>query len=110
MNCPGKIGNCLEIRDVEHVSAVGPWQEKRLRFEWREIPSARFLMNWNYYEAPNQMFVENVDGRGIVVTVRWALMKAPPAQLAELLNRWLEQCQNLTFKKSGSGGRRLQPT
>jgi len=105
-----KVGKCLESVDVESVLPVQTWQEKRLRFEWLEKPSDKFLANWNYLQAPNQMFVEDIDETGIVVTVRWALMQQPVEKIAEYLNNWLAKCDALDFKKSGIGGRRLQPT
>ena len=107
---PGKVGKALDVTDVEQVTPVGTWTEKRLRYEWAHRPSARFLMNWNAYEAPNQMFLEDLNETGLTLTVRWALMKETPDQLAARLNRWLDECENLTFRKSGGGGRRLQPT
>lgn len=103
-----KVGKCVEATDVEAVLPVQSWQEKRLRFEWAEKPSAEFLMNWNVYEGPNQMFVEDLDDTGVVVTVRWALMQQPPEKIAEYLNNWLAKCESGTWKPSGIGGRRLQ--
>ncbi len=103
-----KVGKCLDTTNVEAVLPVQTWQEKRLQFEWAEKPSAEFLMNWNFHEAPNQMFVEDITDTGIAVTVRWALMEKPPEKIAEYLNNWLAKCETASWKQSGGGGRRLQ--
>lgn len=105
-----KVGRCVEATEVETVLPVQTWKEKRLRYEWVEPPSPHFLMNWNFYEGPNQMFIEDVDDLGITVTARWALMEKTPEQLAEYLNNWLAKCETGTWKPSGHGGRRLQST
>jgi hypothetical protein len=107
INMDGKVGKCVENVDVERVLPVGSAQEKRLRFEWEQKPSEKFLMTWNQDMEPNSMFVEEVNDEGITVTVRWALMKETPEQIAERLNRWLEQVEEGNFRRSGIGGRHL---
>jgi hypothetical protein len=107
LNMAGKVGKCVEVLDVERVLPVGSAQEKRLRFEWEQEPSEKFLMTWNQDMEPNSMFVEEVNDEGITVTVRWALMKETPEQIAERLNRWLEQVEEGNFRRSGIGGRHL---
>jgi hypothetical protein len=104
----GQVGKLVSAEDVEQVLPVGAWKEKRLRFEWVNKPSPAFLMNWNYYEAPNSMFVDDLDEAGISVTVRWGLMNQPPETIAELINNWLQQCETGAWKPSGPGGKRLQ--
>jgi hypothetical protein len=103
----GRVGKCVEVADVERVLPIATAQEKRLRFEWERKPSDAFLMNWNYYMEPNSMFVEEIDERGITVTVRWALMKESPEKIAALINRWLEQVEEGKFRKSGWSGTRI---
>ena len=103
----GKVGKWLETVDVEHVLPVGSAQEKRLRFAWEQVPSDRFLMTWNQYMEPNSMFVEDVNDEGMTVTVRWALMKETPEQIAARMNHWLEQVEEGKFRRSGIGGRHL---
>ena len=103
----GKVGKCLESLDVERVLPVGSAQEKRLRFEWEQIPSEKFLMTWNQCMEPNSIFLEDVTDEGITVTVRWALMKEMPEQIAGRLNHWLEQVEEGKFRRSGIGGRHL---
>jgi hypothetical protein len=103
----GNVGKCLDVVDVERVLPVGTSQEKRLRFAWEQEPSEQFLMSWNQYMEPNSMFVEDVSDEGIVVTVRWALMKETPEQIAARLNRWLEQVEQGKYRRSGIGGRHL---
>jgi hypothetical protein len=103
----GKVGKCVENVDVERVLPVGSAQEKRLRFEWEQKPSEKFLMTWNQDMEPNSMFIEDVNDEGITVTVRWALMKETPEQIAARLNHWLEQVEEGKFRRSGIGGRHL---
>ena len=105
----GKVGKCVETVDVERVLPlpVGSSQEKRLRFEWEEPPTEQFLMTWNQCMEPNSLFVEDVNDEGITVTVRWALMKETPEQIAALLNRWLEQVEEGKYRHSGISGRHL---
>lgn len=104
----GKVGKCVEAVDVERVLPVATTTEKRLRFEWEQLPSEAFQMNWNFHMEPNQMFVERLDETGLTVTVRWGLMGQPPEKIAELINGWLEKCETGTYKRSGDGGNRLQ--
>ncbi len=103
----GKVGKCLDVVDVERVLPVGTSQEKRLRFQWEQAPSEQFLMSWNQYMEPNSVFVEDVSTEGITVTVRWALMKETPEQIATRLNRWLEQVEEGKYRHSGISGRHL---
>jgi len=103
----GKVGKCLDVVDVERVLPVGTSQEKRLRFAWEQAPSEPFLMSWNQYMEPNSIFVEDISDEGIVVTVRWALMKETPEQIAARLNRWLEQVEEGKYRRSGISGRHL---
>jgi hypothetical protein len=103
----GRVGQCLEVVDVERVLPVGSAREKRLRFQWQRRPSEKFLMTWNQFMEPNSMFVQDVDDVGITVVVRWALMEEPPEKIAERLNRWLEQVEEGKFRRSGIGGRHL---
>jgi hypothetical protein len=103
----GKVGKCLDVTDVERVLPVGTSQEKRLRFAWEQKPSEAFLMSWNQYMEPNSVFVEDVSDEGIVVTVRWALMKETPEQIAARLNRWLAQVEEGKYRHSGISGRHL---
>jgi len=103
----GKVGKCVETVDVERVLPIGSAQEKRLRFEWEQKPSEKFLMAWNQCMEPNSMFVEDVSEQGIAVTVRWALMQETPEQIAARLNRWLEQVEEGRFRQSGISGRHL---
>jgi hypothetical protein len=109
INLDGKVGKCVETVDVERVlpSPVGTSQEKRLRFEWEQKPSERFLMTWNQNMEPNSLFVEDVNDEGIAVTARWALMKETPEQIAARLNRWLEQVEEGKYRHSGISGRHL---
>lgn len=103
----GKVGKCIEATDVERVLPIATSHEKRLRFTWETRPSQEFLMNWNQHMEPNSLFVEDLDERGITVTVRWALMKEQPEQIAERLNRWLEMVEQGKFRSSGIDGRHL---
>ena len=103
----GKVGKCVETVDVERVLPVDTSQEKRLRFGWEQRPSEHFLMAWNQYMEPNSMFIEDVSDDGITVTVRWALMKETPEQIAARLNRWLEQVEEGNYRHSGISGRHL---
>ena len=103
----GKVGKCVEVVDVERVLPVGSSREKRLRFEWEQPPSERFLMTWNQAMEPNSMFVEEINDEGITVTVRWALMQETPEQIAARLNRWLQQVEESKFRPSGISGRHL---
>lgn len=103
----GKLGKCVETVDVERVLPVGSAREKRLRFEWEQKPSEKFLMTWNQCMEPNSMFVEDVNDEGITVTVRWALMQEAPKQIAARLNHWLEQVEEGKFRQSGTSGRHL---
>lgn len=73
----GKLGKFVESVDIERVLPVGTAMEKRMRFEWETRPSDKYLMSWNQLMEPNSIFVENVDEKGMTVTVRWALMKEP---------------------------------
>ena len=106
-NVVGKLGKFVESVDVERVLPIATAQEKRMRFEWEQAPSSRFLMNWNKSMEPNSIFIEDVDDAGMTVTVRWALMKETPEKIRELLNRWLEKIETGTFRPSGEGGRRI---
>ncbi|HUI06566.1 MAG TPA: hypothetical protein VL486_06135 [Verrucomicrobiae bacterium] len=103
----GKVGKCVETVDVERVLPVASAQEKRLRFEWEQKPTEKFLMAWNQYMEPNSIFVEDVNDEGITVTVRWALMQETPEQIAARLNHWLEQVEDGKFRRSGISGRHL---
>ena len=103
----GKVGKCVETVDVERVLPVGTSQEKRLRFEWEQKPAEAFLMTWNQHMEPNSMFVEGISNEDITVTVRWALMKETPDQIAARLNRWLEQVEDGEYRRSGISGRHL---
>jgi hypothetical protein len=103
----GKVGKCVETVDVERVLPIDTAQEKRLRFEWEQLPSDHFLMSWNQYMEPNSIFLEDVSEEGITVTVRWALMKETPEQIAARLNHWLEQVQEGDYRHSGISGRHL---
>jgi len=103
----GKVGKCVETVDVERVLPIDTSQEKRLRFEWEQRPSENFFMTWNQYMEPNSMFIEDVSDEGIAVTVRWALMKETPVQIAARLNRWLEQVEEGKYRHSGISGRHL---
>lgn len=109
INMDGKVGKCVETVDVERVlpMPIGTAQEKRLRFEWEVKPSERFFMSWNQYMEPNSVFVEDVSNEEITVTVRWALMKEAPEQIAVRLNRWLEQVEEGNYRPSGGSGRHL---
>src|SRR6266436_1641100 len=106
-NMDGKVGKCVETVDVERVLPIGTSQEKRMRFEWEQKPAEQFLMTWNQYMEPNSIFVEDVSDEGITVTVRWALMKETPEQIAARLNRWLEQVEDGKYRHSGISGRHL---
>jgi len=103
----GKVGKCVETVDVEKVLPIGTSQEKRLRFEWERQPSDHFLMSWNQHMEPNSIFVEDVSDEGITVTVRWALMKETPEQIAARLNRWLAEVEEGKYRRSGISGRHL---
>jgi len=103
----GKVGKCLEVVDVERVLPIDTAQEKRLRFAWEQKPSEHFLMMWNQYMEPNSIFLEDVSNEDITVTVRWALMKETPEQIAARLNRWLEQIEEGKYRQSGISGRHL---
>ncbi len=103
----GRVGKCLEVVDVERVLPIDTAQEKRLRFAWEQMPSEHYLMTWNQYMEPNSMFVEDVSEEGMTVTVRWALMKETPEQIAARINRWLEQVEEGNYRHSGTSGRHL---
>jgi hypothetical protein len=103
----GEIGKCVETVDVERVLPIDTSQEKRMRFEWERKPSEHFLMTWNQSMEPNSIFVEDISNEGITVTVRWALMKEAPEQIAARLNRWLEQVEDGNYRHSGINGRHL---
>jgi hypothetical protein len=102
-----KVGALIESTDVEMVLPVATSQEKRLRFGWEELPSKEFLMTWNQAMEPNSMFVEELDDAGITVTVRWALMKETPEQIAERINRWLAKVEGNAYRHSGISGKHL---
>jgi hypothetical protein len=102
-----KVGGLMESTDVEMVLPVATSQEKQLRFAWTEMPSQDFLMTWNQAMEPNSMFIEELDDAGITVTVRWALMKETPEQIATRLNRWLAKVEGDTYRHSGVSGRHL---
>ncbi len=103
----GEVGKLIEAVDVETVLPVATSQEKRLRFAWETLPSKEFLSTWNQAMEPNSMFVEELDGNGITVTVRWALMKETPEQIAERINRWLVKVEGGAYRHSGISGRHL---
>jgi hypothetical protein len=103
----GKVGKWVETVDVERVLPIDTAQEKRLRFEWEQPPSDHFLMSWNQYMEPNSIFIEDISNEGITVTVRWALMKETPEQIAARLNHWLELVQDGKYRHSGISGRHL---
>ena len=103
----GVVGKCLEVVDVERVLPIDTAQEKRLRFAWERKPSEHFLMMWNQYMEPNSIFLEDVSNEDITVTVRWALMKETPEQIAARLNRWMEQIEEGKYRHSGISGRHL---
>jgi hypothetical protein len=46
--------------------------------------------------------VEDVSDEGTTITVRWALMKETPEQMAARLNRWLEQVEEGNTVRAGS--------
>jgi hypothetical protein len=102
-----KVGKLIESTDVELVLPIATSQEKRLRFGWEELPAKEFLMTWNQAMEPNSIFVEELDENGITVTVRWALMKETPEQIAERINRWLEKVEDGAYRRSGISGRHL---
>ena len=102
-----KVGKLLESTDVELVLPIATSQEKRLRFGWEELPSKDFLMIWNQAMEPNSMFVEELDENGITVTVRWALMKETPEQIAGRIDRWLAKVEGNGYRHSGVQGRHL---
>ncbi|NIY13492.1 MAG: hypothetical protein GWM98_00665 [Nitrospinaceae bacterium] len=104
----GCVGDCVEVIDVERVLPVSTANEKRLRFCWKQKPSAEFLMTWNRFMEPNSMFIEDLDETGLTVTVRWGLMKKSAEEIAVQINAWLEKCETGTWKKSGAWGRRMQ--
>lgn len=103
----GKVGEFLGAEEVEVVLPVATTQERRLRFGWQQRPSREFLMTWNQHMEPHSIFVNDVDEHGISVTVRWALMQESPENIKARLNRWLEQVETGTFRRSGIGGRHL---
>ena len=102
-----KVGKLIDSVDVEMVLPVATSQEKRMRFGWESLPSKDFLMTWNQAMEPNSMFVEELDENGITVTVRWALMKETPEQIAERINRWLEKVEDNGYRHSGISGKHL---
>jgi len=106
-NMAGKVGKCVEAVEVERVLPVATAQERRLRFIWEAPPSREFLMTWNQHMEPNSIFVEDMDDQGLTVTVRWALMKESPEQIAARLNRWLQMVEGGRFRRSGLEGRHL---
>ena len=106
-NIAGKVGNFVESVDVEKVLPIATANEKRMRFEWEQKPSANFLMTWNQYMEPNQMFVEELNDQGITVTLRWGLMKQTPEKIRDVINRWLEKTERGEFRRSGGSGRHL---
>jgi hypothetical protein len=103
----GRVGKCIESVDVEKVLSIATAQEKRFRFEWETLPSKDLLMNWNQRMEPNSMFLEELDERGITVTVRWALMKDTPEQIRDRLNLWLEKVEEGMYRPSGISGKHL---
>jgi hypothetical protein len=103
----GRVGQLIESVDVERVLPIATAQEKRLRFAWETLPSKEFLMTRNQHMEPNSIFVEDISDEGITVTVRWALMKETPEQIAARLNRWLEQVEDGKFRPSGIDGKHL---
>jgi len=103
----GKVGKFIESVDVETVLPIATSQEKRLRYAWETMPSKEFLITWNQAMEPNSMFVAELDEQGIVVTVRWALMKETPEQIAARINRWLEKVEGNGYRHSGISGRHL---
>ena len=103
----GKVGKCVEAVDVECVLPIATSQERRLRFVWEATPSREFLMTWNQHMEPNSVFVEDMDDQGLTVTVRWALMKETPEQIAARLNGWLQMVEDGRFRRSGLEGRHL---
>ena len=102
-----KVGQHLETVDVETVLPVATSQEKRLRFAWAELPSKEFLITWNQAMEPNSMFVEELDENGITVTVRWALMKETPEQIAARIDKWLAKVESDGYRHSGISGKHL---
>jgi hypothetical protein len=102
-----KVGKLIESTDIELVLPIATSQEKRLRFGWEELPSKEFLMTWNQAMEPNSMFVEELDENAITVTVRWALMKETPEQIAERINRWLAKVEGDAYRHSGISGKHL---
>src|SRR2546425_13366281 len=106
-NMAGKVGKFGEAIDVEKVLPVATATEKRMRFEWEQKPSEKFLMTWNQFMEPNSMFIEELDDQGITVTLRWGLMKQPPEKIRDLLNRWLETTEHGEYRRSGISGRNL---
>ncbi len=103
----GKVGKFVESVDVETVLPVATSREKRLRFAWEKMPSKEFLITWNHAMEPNSMFIEELNEQGITVTVRWALMKETPEQIAERTNRWLQQVEGDAYRHSGVSGKHL---
>ncbi len=103
----GKVGKLIETVDVEKVLPIATANEKRMRFEWEQQPSERFLMAWNQSMEPNSVFIEALDDTGITVTLRWGLMKQPPEKIRDLLNRWLEKTEQGEYRRSGNSGRHL---
>lgn len=103
----GRVGNCVEVTDVERVLPIDTSKEKLMRFEWEQMPSAEFLMTWNQYMEPNSLFVEELDEKGITVTVRWGLMEQPPEKIRDLINNWLEKTETGHFRRSGIDGKHL---
>ena len=103
----GKVGQFIESVDVETMLPIATSQEKRLRYAWETMPSKEFLITWNQAMEPNSMFVEGLDENGITVTVRWALMKETPEQIAGRINRWLEKVEGKGYRHSGISGKHL---
>ena len=103
----GKVGQFIESVDVETVLPVATSQDKRMRFAWEALPSQDFLMTWNHAMEPNSMFIEELNEQGITVTVRWALMKETPEQIAERIGRWLQQVEGDSYRHSGVSGKHL---
>ena len=102
-----KVGQHLETVDVETVLPIATSQEKRMRFAWAELPSKEFLITWNQAMEPNSMFVEELDENGITVTVRWALMKETPEQIAARIDQWLAKVESEGYRHSGISGKHL---
>lgn len=103
----GMVGKCVEVADVERVLPIDTSKEKRMRFEWERMPAPEFLMTWNQFMEPNSLFVEEIDEKGITVTVRWGLMEQPAEKIAGLINNWLAKTEAGQFRRSGIGGKRI---